>query len=269
MERDQAIAFMKNDCHFDPPKTDAELDAMWSDYRSRVQQLAQRPFAAPRTYALTTDEQLHATKFLAFLHGVGVLDVQQVVKVDMRQLVVYQPFVVTERADGYRLKCADAIAWMEEILPTSLSQPVVPATFNRQNFDSQAVFDLPHGEFFFGPTPAQTFGPLQLLRHVTAMNAGPRMMLWGGYHRSYACVLSMPPTAPEWPALVALTTSTISPPPGVVGVTQAGAFEFTVWGARPPRFEDFFTDDLRIVVKLRKKRYQLHVQSKMVLSNEP
>lgn len=269
MERDQAVAFLKDDCHFNVPMSDADLESVWRTYRDRVEQLPSRPASPVQAYPLSADEQQHAANFLAMVRGEGITEFQSVHKVNLRQLAVHQYYVVTERADGYRLQCGDATRWMEECLPTSISTPTVPVKFARQNFHSQAVYELPHAEFFFGPGPAHTLGPVQLLRCVTAMNVGRRVVLWAGYHRSYARVLSTPPTAAEWPALVAFTSNTISPPAGVVGVTHAGPLDFTIFGTRPPTFADFFDDDLRMVVKLRKKQYRLEVQARWTATNEP
>jgi hypothetical protein len=268
MEREQAIPFLKNDCYFEPQLTDDQIDDLWNQHRNRALQLPIRTASPPRTYQLSADEQRHANRFLAFMHQAGVSDVQQVLKLDIRKLAVHQYYVVTERSEGYRLRCADPPAWMEECLPTAFTNPQVRFTFTRQNLDSNADFELPHAEFFFGPNSNGTFGPVQFTRHVTVMNLGARMLLWAGYHRSYARVLSTPPAATEWPALVALTSNTIASPLGQTGVApQLAVSDFNVFGRRAALFEDFFVDDLFMRVKLRKKRYQLQVRSKLAALN--
>lgn len=155
---------------------------------------------------------------------------------------------------------------MEECLPTSLTNPQVPTTFRQQKFNSAADIDLPHAEFFFGPGP-NGFGPIQFLRHVTVMNVGPRMLLWAGYHRSYARMLSTTPTAADRSALFALTSKILVPPAPnpATGVTALGAGAgLDLFGLRPALLGDFFTDGLFMRVNLRRKRYQLQVRSTWV-----
>jgi hypothetical protein len=181
------------------------------------------------------------------------------------ELAVRQYHVVIERAAHYRSQCTNAAAWMELLLPTSLTNPPVTVSFTQQNFDTAADIDMPHGEFIFGPMPNGMFCPIQMLRHVTVMQAGQRMLLWAGYHRSYARMLSTTPTAADRSALVALTSNTLVPPSNVAGVTDVGGTAgLDLWGRRPPLFGDFFADGLFMSVRLRKKRYQLQVRSRWV-----
>jgi hypothetical protein len=273
MERDQAVAFLRNDCHFDPSLTDAELEALWQPYRTRVEQLPDRPPTMPQTFSLSAEEQRHAVAFLAFLRQAGNTDVQNVVKVDLRQVAVHQLYVVTERSEGYKLRCSNPAAWLSECLPTSAPQPApVRLTYRAQALSSEADFDVPHGEWVFGPTsdPSKGLMPQQAARHITMMrSSNNRMLLWSGYHRSYALVLSIPPTANVWPAFAAFSSMMISPPTGQGGVTPQGAADFTIFGRRPPLFADFFDTNLCMAVQLRKKRYQLQVRTTLVGINEP
>jgi hypothetical protein len=266
MERDAAILFLKNDCCFDSPLSDQQAEDLWRPYRSRAEALPERNVIVPPRLPLSPEEHHHANKFMAFMNQVGARDIKEVLKIDLMQLVVRQFVVVTDRAEGYRLRTNDPNAWMEECLPTSLTAPNITMRVSQQNFDTAADIDLPHAEFVFGPNPAGLFGPIQFLRHVTVMQTINRLLLWAGYHRSYARVLSTTPTAAERSALVALTSNTLVPPPNhVTGVTLAGAATgLDLFGRRPALFADFFAEGFFIKVKLRKKRYQLQVRSKWV-----
>jgi hypothetical protein len=266
MERDHAIAFLQNDCVFDPPMTRDAADRLWSEFRQRAESLPPRQIAAPRHLPLTAEEQHHAQRFLGFLRQIGVSEITDVLKIDPFELVVRQYVILTDRAGGYHLRCSNANTWMEECLPTQLTNPQITVTFSQQNFDTAADIDIPHAEFIFAPGPNGAFGPVQLLRHITVMNAGNRMLLWAGYHRTYARVLSTTPTAAERSALVALTSNTLAPPPNpATGVTLAGAGAgLDLFGCRPPLFADFFAEGFFMKIKLRKKRYQLQMRTKWV-----
>jgi hypothetical protein len=270
-ERDPGIAFLQNDCVFDPPLTKEAAEKIWNEFRQRAEALPPRNIVAPPRLALSPQEQHHAQKFLAFLHQIGVREISEVLKVDPFQLVLRQYVVVTDRAEGYQLRCANANKWMEECLPTAVTNPQVTIRYNQQNLDTSADIDLPHAEFIFGPGPNGAFGPIQMLRHITVMNVGNRMLLWAGYHRTYARVLSTTPTAAERSALVALTSNTIAPPQKqATGATTSGAGAgLDLFGLRPPLFADFFTDGLFMKVKLRKKRYQLQMRTKWVAVDDP
>lgn len=266
MEREQAIMLLQTLCHFDPPLSDKQAEEVWQGFRTRAASLPERNPTIPPDLPFTPAEHQHAQKFLAFLQQVGARDIQKVLKLDPMKLVVHQYIIVTERSEGYRLKCNDPNAWIEEILPTKLTFPQVTVNFGQQGFNTSADIDLPHGEFIFGPQPNGTFGPVQMLRHITVMNLGQRMLLWAGYHRSYAHVLSTTPSAAERSALVALTSNTLAPPPNqATGVTPTGADAgLRLFDRRPALFADFFTDGLFMKVKLHKKRYQLQVRSQLV-----
>lgn len=266
MEREAAVRCLRDDCVFDHPLTDQEAEGMWQTYRSRAEALPERTAAVPQHLPLSPPEQHHANRLLSFLQQMGVKDVLGVLKVNLMQLVVRQYHIVTERSEIYRARCSDPSAWMEECLPTALTNPPVSVTGTQNNLDTTFDIDIPHGEFTFGLTPNGMFAPIQFLRHISVMNVGERMLLWKGYHRCYARVLSATATAADQSGLVALTATTLSPPPTQPsGVKIAGgAAGLDLFGRRPPLFSDFFTDGFFMKVKLRKKRYQLQVRSKWV-----
>ena len=190
MDRNQAVNFLRNDCVFDHQLTEQEAETLWLGYHQRVEALPEREALAPQPVNLAPSEQAHAARFMAFMRQIGNRDIQRVVKVDPFQLVAHQYYVVDERCQGYRRKCANDAAWMEECLPTTLTNPQVTISVAPiQHLNTVADIDLPHGEFFFGPNPNGTFSAMQALRHVTVMNVGPRMLLWAGYFGAAGAVL--------------------------------------------------------------------------------
>jgi hypothetical protein len=91
------------------------------------------------------------------------------------------------------------------------------------------------------------------------------MMLWAGYHRSYARMLSIAPDAMDRSLVVALTkdadlkVSTGSPNHGERKILT---------GPRPPLFGDFFDARFFMNVKLRKRRFELRVRAELVPVDE-
>lgn len=271
MERDDAVNMLVNDCVSDPPMSPLAAATLWRQFRDRVEALPERAALEPTHLPLTSEEQQHAQRLLAFLRGLGVTDIQRVIKIDPFALVIFQYYVITERAEEYRNRIAgSAIRDMDECLPTSITNVPLQVAFTRNGMNSEANIELPHAEFFFGVNPSTgLFSATQFLRHITVTrvgaNAGTRLMLTAGYHRSYARILSTTPTAAARSALVALAANTLVSPPAQVGVgVVGGAFGLSPFGLRPALFEDFFTDGLFMRVNLRRKRYQLQVRSTLI-----
>jgi hypothetical protein len=91
------------------------------------------------------------------------------------------------------------------------------------------------------------------------------MLLWSGYHRSYARALSAQPEGIEAPALVALAENVVAPP--IAG--SETPFDRLVRGPRPPFFADFFDDRLFISVNLRRRRAQMRIRSEIAWIDDP
>ncbi len=91
------------------------------------------------------------------------------------------------------------------------------------------------------------------------------MMLWAGYHRSYARMLSIAPDAIDRSLVVALTRD------GVLkvlpGSPNHGELKMLT-GARPPLFGDFFDARFFMNVRLRKRRFELRVRAELVPIDE-
>jgi hypothetical protein len=125
-----------------------------------------------------------------------------------------------------------------------------------------ANVNVPHGEFAFVFEPQVTqFLVIETARHTSVTQFGDRMLLWAGYHRSYARMVNANPEGIERSMLVALTTdadffvSEQSPNQGLRAV---------VCGLRPPLFRDFFDERFFINVRLRKKRWELQIRAQCV-----
>jgi hypothetical protein len=213
----------------------------------------------PDPLAMNTAEQRHADAFLSFFKGqLRIQSILDVIKIDPRQLVVRQFYVVTQQSNNYANDVCTAAGWARHCLPTALPQPKSVNIFAGIN---AVNIQVPHGEFFFTHN-AQTrnFEINEYLRHVSVSRFAEheRMLLWAGYHRSYARMASTVPDAMVRSALMVLTTDgTFETSPGA---TDQG-LRAIICGDTPPLFADFLDDRLVMKVKLRKKRFELHVRA--------
>jgi len=273
MTRDQAIDVFTTQCV--PSKAAEEAIEIWEDYRNRASALPLDRGSACARLPLNADEHAHAQKFMDFLNVYtnGQHQVSEVLKVNLRLMLAYQYQVVTERSDDYAQRNQNEAEWMNELLPTAMPPAQFSGQFslglphNPHPMSSQILIELPHAECAFLPAPQNgLFGPSQFMRHVTVCAQGQKILLKAGYHRSFARLASAPPgTVPT--AVVALERNSwvlpVNQPPAGVGVIAA-ATELHPSGRLPALFSDFSTEGLFMDVLLRRKRFQLHVQSTMI-----
>jgi hypothetical protein len=272
MTQDEAINFLTRECV--PPMTAQDAEHTWRQYRQRVEVLAANRAPTPQYLPMNTQESTHASNFMQFLAARGPHQVSRVVKVELRQLVVTQYYVITERAEDYSQRTTSPAEWIREFLPLTVSPAQTRTSFSLgppaspHALSSYIEIDVPHGEFALLPAnPGLTvFGAAQFMRHVTGCETQNRLLLKAGYHRSYARVLSAP-TAIVPTALIALELNTCVPPanqPAAVPGVTTGTVGLNPFGRRPALFLDFFTDGLFMDVLQKRKRYQLQVRSTWV-----
>jgi hypothetical protein len=267
MPRAEAIRALTEDCV--PAHTPAQAEEIWNEYRQRAEALANNRAAAPNYLPLNAQEQAHAQTFMQFVNAAGPHEVVDVVKVDLRDLIAHQYYVITERATEYGQRMNTAAGILREFLPTAIAPAQTQTRFslgmgapqNKNQLSSYIETDVPHAEFAFLPVgPGPVFAAAQFMRHVTACVTNNRVLLKAGYHRSFARIFSAPiATVPT--AVIALERNTVVPPPNQVpagGVITAG---LTPFGGRCALLRDFFTDGLFMNVLLKRKRYQLQIQS--------
>jgi hypothetical protein len=262
MERDPAVKFLTEDCGFDPAMTKDQASECWEEYHSRVSALPMRDATSPARQPITNFHETEAKKeFLRRFKGApNILDV---VKIDPNNLVVHQLIVVTERSLRYQSRIKSSNGWIKECLLADANQSPQLQIQAGMNFVNA---QLPHAEFAFSFVPGLGFQIQQMARHVTVTEFGNRMLLWAGYHRSFARMVSIAPDAIDRSLVVALTTD------GAFKVSPAspnhGEREMLT-GDRPPFFGDFFDPRFFMSVPLLKKRFELQIRAQIVSINDP
>lgn len=234
---------------------------MWREYRCRVDQLEPREALAPAKVPITDrHEQEAATEFMRLYRSAS--NVLGVVKVNPMELVVHQLQIVIQRSTHYRPHVGSKRTWLQtSLLCNSALSPQLTIRALPNAIDAE----LPHGEFMLGFDSQFGFTIQQLSPHVNVTEYGRRMMLWAGYHRTYARMAGMAPDASDRSLVVALSRfgdSKISP-----AWPNRGEREMLT-GARPPLFRDFFDERFFVKVKLRKKRYELQIRGQIVAIDE-
>jgi hypothetical protein len=283
MEKEQAIRFLTEECVYDPPLDAPAAESLWKQAQERAASLPERSAAPPAEAVLTAEEQEHADRFLQRMATIGMPGLK-VIKVDPMELVAAQYHVALDRAALYLGRSQSDADWPATALPLSSATPPLEMRFTRRNYDTDIAIDLPHSEFIFGvnmdsahvdgtsPEPGRsqrgTFGPKELLGHVTALRAGSRLMLGKGYHRIYARIAATDAKYPQRLSLLALDPGAMTaanPQEHENDATFAAGLH--ILGSRPALIADFFTEGLAVPVRLRKKRYQLQVQARWLALN--
>ena len=244
-----------NACVFDPPLTKKKAIALWKQYRDRVEALPTRTPQNPPQLELTNAESI---AIVAHVQRVNAGPFRQqltgVIKVDPGQLVAQQYHVITERSEQYAQQMADDATRINHCLGVGLEFNGVLAP--RWAAPKRVVVDLPHAEFIAVPVPGG-FTFKERDRYVTAVPSPTkdRLLLWAGYHRTYALLTLCQAGGDAAGAAPLLTVMTGMPEAEeFFNGSRRVAVRDAVLGQKPALLCDFLNPDLFICVNLRKKR---------------
>lgn len=254
MEKDDALRWLRQDCWFAPALTEDQALEIWGRYKKVVEALPERKIDPPKRHPIGAPHKGTVQEFLNRFRGPEVLDV---ICLDPRELLVYQLYVVGDRADDHANHLGGA-AWAKLCL-----QMERPGTQMALRMDGGIIkVQLPHAEHLFTLQP-QGFVIQQGGGFISVCEVEGRMLLKAGYHRSFAFsrALMKDPDAKEKSLLVALTKTV---PREISADFPKQGLRTTVLGSRPPVFSDFFDVSLAMEVKLRKKRYEMHIKVDVV-----
>ncbi|HEV2304201.1 MAG TPA: hypothetical protein VGR93_01660 [Candidatus Acidoferrales bacterium] len=250
MERDEAVNLF-GQCYFDPPLADGQAEATWKQYRDRVQALPARNVQPAKRHPIPARDSHLVQQFLQKFRIPGT-DVSDVININPMECVIYQNFVVTDRADEHKRQNGP---WSRKTLVLDRPTAQLPMRLEQGTIK----FTLPHAEHMF----AFSNGWFQIQQFAGFVSVtdigGGKLLLKAGYHRSFAFARGAmnEPDAKDKCVLVALTTTL---PPQLAPTAPQHGLRTTVLGSCPPLFSDFFDSNLAMAVKLRKKRYEAHLR---------
>jgi hypothetical protein len=252
MGRDEAVALLQKECVFDPALSENQATELWATYKARVDHLPERILEQPKRWPIPAQHRALVADFKARTRGPEILDV---VNIDPLGLVAYQNYVVIDRATDHH--CHQRDAWAKKTL--LLDRP--PANLAVRAENGTVKVAVPHAEHMFELHPDGAFRIVQGGGFVSVVELEGRLILRAGYHRSFAFALAAKnePEAKDKCVLVALTRTV--PAELLPGWVPQPGLRTTVLGPRPPLFSDFFDDDFAMIVKLRKKRYEMHIRA--------
>jgi hypothetical protein len=118
------------------------------------------------------------------------------------------------------------------------------------------IVELPHGEFQMVVGAKKNLEIQEMARHVAITAFDDRLLLWAGYHRTYAITLESQENPEEIERLVPAVLTTDADP---LLDARFSAKRDMVRGACPALFRDFFDADLCLDMELRKRRCQIEI----------
>jgi len=260
MEREQALFFFTTQCV--PALTIEQATELWESYREKVKRI-ERPSRPCRREALDEGDVRHVEALIALMESVNGPrhEIEEVVKVDLRDVTAIQYLAVTERANDYAAMSSDQF-WRDDFLPTKIKPSNVGMKFSiglpghSHPLNSTIVYDLPDAEFAFLPHGNGYFSVAELSRQVISAQVGQRLILKNGYHRCLARMLSAQAEGRVPTALVAVEKQVLS----------AGLpFQDGQWlapGIPYASLSDYLDESLYLDVEMRRKRYQIEVKAR-------
>lgn len=253
MEHDEAMACLQKDCWFDPSLTEQQSEDMWTAYKTRVDNLPERVIQPPVRQPIPASQRHIANNFRIRTQGPEVIDV---INIDPTGLVVYQKYVVIDRVEHHCVQPGD---WSKKTL--LLDRPSAQLNLRMEN--GTIKVNLTHAEHVFELHPDGAFRIGQGGGFVCVVDVEGRLLLRAGYHRSFgfARTVRNELDAKDKCVLVALTRTV---PAQLLPGWPQGGLRTMVLGPRAPLFSDFFDDDFAMTVKLRKKRYEMHIRAETV-----
>jgi hypothetical protein len=262
MEKEDAVRWLTKDCWFDPPLADEQAEEIWNKYRNAVQALPERKPQPPQGYPIPLSQQNVVKKFLTRVRGP---EVRNVINIDPRNLFVYQFYVVSDKADQHAQHIGGK-DWAEKCL--QIDRPSGSGRAPVRHEKGVVKVSLPHAEHLFTLNPTDGKFEIQpAAGFISVCDVQGRMLLKAGYHRSFAVsrLLMNDPEAKVKSLLVAVTAT----PPVEISVDfPKQGLRTTVLGSRAPVLADFLDESLVMAVKLRKKRYEMHIKVDVVPIDE-
>src|SRR5271169_1218654 len=100
MSEDEALMFLRN-CVFDKPQSDAEMRALWQQYRDKVVKLGNRTVPTFNTHKLSLAEESTGKTVVNKGRKAGGANLRRVIKVDPRSLLIHQLWITVDQSERY------------------------------------------------------------------------------------------------------------------------------------------------------------------------
>jgi hypothetical protein len=256
MSEAEAVDLLMNECVFDKPLTRAEAVQIHQTYVAKVIALEPRPALAPENKALTFGEKNAVNNLIKRAKKNGGAHIKGWKKIDPLGLVVHQLFVALGVAEKYASEMGNPQRACRKTL--GLGAPIPQYKESRQG--NILIIDLPHGEFNLGYDPKTNQYIVQENARWTTVHAfGDRLLLWAGYHRTYALLSNQ--TYPEDTERLLLSVLTTEAERLLGAASDRPDRRTWLLGERPPLFADFFDEDLCMTVVLRKGFWRFEVNT--------
>jgi hypothetical protein len=253
MTEDEALRFLRN-CVFDKQKSDAEMLALWQEYRDRVAAIGSLTVPRFNTHKLSLSEECTGKTLVNKMRKIGGTNVKRVIKVDPQDLLIHQLWVTVDQSDLYGAAMRDRRQRLNLCLGIGMENkiPIGPAVRDGDWLKKS----IPHGEFQpFCLIGNDDFAVQEQARFISFTEFEGKLLLWAGYHRSHALVSHTKPDDTDRLLVGTLTTDGEA----FLGVASTLlAKRDSVRGECPPLFSDFFNAELCINVQFLKLRCEIH-----------
>ena len=251
MNRKEALQFLTKEAV--PPLTEEDAVKLWACYRQKVAALGNRGCQKPANAPHSLKEKMAADRIVKASRKKGESNVKGLIKVDPLDLVVHQLRIFEELAEPYVGLMANSVTKVKGCLP--------PLPVGRQlptkKFGDKTIIELPHGEFQIVPGPNKRLEIQELAHHVAINAFDDRLLLWAGYHRTYAVTLASQANPEETERLVPAVLTTAADNALLCAFAGFSEKRDMVRGTCPALFRDFLDPDLCLSINLRKQRRQI------------
>jgi hypothetical protein len=252
MSKPEALAFLVGEAV--PAMTEEAAIALWECYRAKVAALGNRGCPKSVSGKHNLKEKLAIEKIIKSARALGGHNIKGLAKIDPLNLVVHQLRILEEKAEPYRNLLRHPVRRVKTCLPP------LPSGCQLQSriVGGKTIVYLPHGEFQLLVGTHKKLEISEQAHHIAVTAFSDRLLLWAGYHRTYASIVASQEYPEETERLLptALTTDAEtflgagSPFPEKRDVVR---------GPCPALFRDFFDADLCMDIKLRKRRCQVEI----------
>jgi hypothetical protein len=250
MNKKEALHFLVEEAV--PPLTEEVAIELWESYREKVAALGNREYHKLANAPHNLKEKLAADKIIKASHKKGSHNIKGLIKVDPLDLVVHQLRIFEERSEPYLPLMSNPVMKVKVCLPPLPGARQLPT----RRVGSKMIIELPHGEFQISVGANKNIEIQEMAHHISISAFDGRLLLWAGYHRTYAVTLASQANPEDIERLIPAVLTTDAEP--LLDARFSDKRDM-VRGTCPALFRDFFNPDLCLAINLRKRRCQIEI----------